>query len=377
MAVIHIEEVRVARQRVLMVGGGGFGGVWVNRFLPAFADRVEVVGLVDINPETLQRGGDALGLAASARFTEMETGFAETEADCCVIVLQPHLRWWATTLAVAHGMAVLAEKPIADSWETSLAILKLARSSGTKLSVVQNYRYSRRIRTLQSVLQSGQLGRINAIHARFSADYTIDTAGGAFRHQIPHAMLFEGAVHHFDQFRNLAGADGAWIAGHQWNPAWSTFANPTTALFLLTMTNGIVGQFEMNHVARGRQAGWHHEWYRIECEHGDVVVDETDVVRIEEHLGGDRLRTTEVEPITAGYEDHLWVIDEFLTWLEGGPAPVTNVEDNIFTAALSFAAVEAVQSGTSVDITAKTAAGLAAIAESDEAGIEPVLVAGA
>jgi len=362
-----------------MVGGGGFGGVWVNRFLPAFADRVQVVGLVEINPETLARGGDALGLPDSARFTEMEEGFARTEADFCVIVLQPHLRWRAVKLAVANGMAVLAEKPIADTWETSLAILRLARSSGTKLSVVQNYRYSRRIRTLKSVLDSGQLGRINAIHARFAADYTIHTAGGAFRHQIPHAMLYEGAVHHFDQFRNLADADGAWIAGHQWNPAWSTFGNPTTALFLLTMTNGIACQFEMNHVARGRQAGWHHEWYRVECEHGDVLVDETDVVRIEEHLGGDRLRMTEVAPVTAAYEDHHWVIDEFLSWLEGGSVPVTNAEDNIYTAALSFAAVDAVQSGASVDIQAKADAGLAAIAAGSDAEsvLDLGLVAGA
>ena len=247
-------------------------------------------------------------------------------------------------------MAVLAEKPIADSWETALAILRLARESGTRLSVVQNYRYSRRIRTLKSVLDSGQLGRINTINARFAADYTIDTAGGAFRHQIPYAMLYEGAVHHFDQFRNVAGADGAWIAGHQWNPAWSTFGNPTTAHFLLTMTNGIACQFEMNHVARGRQNGWHHEGYWVECEHGDVTLDGNDIVRIEEHLGGNRLRVTEVEPVTAPFEDHLWVIDEFLNWLDGGPAPITNAEDNIHTAALSFAAVEAIKTGSSVDI---------------------------
>jgi predicted dehydrogenase len=348
----------VTKKRVLLVGAGGFGGVWARSFLPTFADRVEVAGLVDIKPEVLARAGDALGLPESARFTDMEEGFARTEADVCVLVIQPHLRWRAVNLAVERGMAVLAEKPIAESWETALAILRLARESGVKLSVVQNYRYSRRIRTLKSVLESGRLGRINTIQARFAADYTIDTAGGAFRHQVPYAMLYEGAVHHFDQFRNLAGADGAWIAGHQWNPAWSTFANPTTALFLLTMTNGIACQFEMNHVARGRQNGWHHEGYVIECEHGDVTLDGSDTVRIEEHLGGDRLRVTEVEPVTAPFEDHYWIIDEYLNWLDGGPVPVTNAEDNIHTAALSFAAVEAVRTGASVDIAAMTAAGL-------------------
>jgi len=132
-------------------------------------------------------------------------------------------------------------------------------------------------------------------------------------------------------------------------------------MFLLTMTNGIACQFEMNHVSRGRQNGWHHEGYWVECEHGDVTLDGNDTVRIEEHLGRDRLRVTEVEPVTAPFEDHLWIIDEFLNWLDGGPAPVTNAEDNIYTAALSFAAVEAIKTGSSVDIQAMTAAGLNAL----------------
>ncbi len=346
-----------------MIGAGGFASAWVDAFLPAFPDRLEVVGLVDINPETLRRAGDRLGLRDDQRFLGMEEGFAGPEADACVIVVQPFLRWRAVSLAVAHGLPILAEKPIADSWETSLAILNLVRTTGTKMAVVQNYRYARHIRTLKAVLDQGALGRINLITARFAADYTIDTAGGAFRHQIPYAMLYEGAVHHFDQFRNLAGADGESIAGIQWNPAWSTFSNDTTALFLIRMTNGVVGQFEINHLARGTQNGWHHEGYRVECEHGAVTIDADDRVRTQEHLAGGRLRVTDVAPVIGAYEDHLQVVADFLDWLDGGPAPKTNIEDNIYTAALSFAAIDAVRTNATIDIRAKAEAGLASIAE--------------
>lgn len=357
------------RWRLLMVGAGGFGGVWVRDFLPAFRDRIEVVGLVDIDRDTLDRAGDRLGVPAGRRFTSMEAGFAGApDADCCVIVVQPMLRLEAVSLAVRHGLAILAEKPIADSWETSLAILRLVRESGTRMAVVQNYRYSRPIRTLKAVLDRGELGRTNFVSCRFAADYTIETAGGAFRHQIPHAMLYEGLVHHFDQFRNLAGAEAETIGGFLWNPAWTTFANDTTAAFIVRMTNGIVGQFEINHLARGTQNGWHREGYRVECEHGAVTIDVDERVRTHVHLGGDRLRVTDVEPVVGEREDHHEVIGQFLDWLDGGPEPEFAVEHNIHTAALSFAAVDAVRTGTMVDVVAKTAAGLASIAAAAPSG---------
>jgi len=346
----------MTRRRAILIGAGGFASVWVNQFLPAFADRLEVVDLVDIDPATLQRAGDALGVSPSRRFTEMEDAFAATDADLCLIVVQPFLRWRAVNLAVARGLPILTEKPIADTWQRSLDILHLTQDAGVKIAIMQNYPFTNRIRTVKQVLDEGTLGRTNYIVARFAADYTIHSAGGAFRHQIPYAMLFEGAVHHFDQLRNLAGADGGTISGHQWNPPWSTFENAPTALFLIEMTNGVVCQFELNHLARGAQNGWHHEGYRVECEHGVVTVDADDVVRITEHLGDGRLRVTQVEPVTDEPEGHLRVIDDVLGWLDGGPAPMTTIDDNIYTAALAFAAVEAVQSKQAIDVRAKVAA---------------------
>jgi len=349
----------VVRQRAILVGVGGFGSVWVSQFLPAFADRIEVVGLVDVDRATLDRAGDRLGVDPARRFIEMETAFAQIDADFCILVIQPFLRWRAVNLAIGRGLPILAEKPIADTWGTSLDILHLTRAHDVKMGIVQNYPFTNRIRTVKRLLDAGTLGRINYIVARFAADYTIHSAGGAFRHQVPYAMLFEGAVHHFDQLRNLAGADGALVSGLQWNPPWSTFGNPPTALFQIEMANGIVCQYELNHLAKGVQNGWHHERYRVECEFGVIEVGADGVVRTIEHLGGGRLRTTEIETVTDEPSGHHAVIADFLNWLEGSTAPETAIEDNIYTAALVFSAVEAVQTRSTVDIAAKVkAAGL-------------------
>lgn len=350
------------RKRAILIGAGGFGSIWARQFLPDFAGQIEIVGLVDINQVALDRAGDLLGVAAERRFPEMEDAFAAVEADFCIIVVQPHLRWRAVSLAVARGLAILMEKPIADTWQTSLDILHLARSTNTKMTVIQNYPFTNRMRTLKRLLEGGELGRINFINVRFAADYTIASAGGAFRHQVPHAMLFEGAVHHFDQLRNLAHSEGSSISGLQWNPPWSSFSNAPTALFLIEMANGVACQFELNHLARGEQNGWHQDHYRVECEHGAVVVGEDCVVRTIEHLGGGRLRTTDIESVSGDPEGHHWIIAEFLGWLDGGPAPVTAIEDNIYTAALTFAAVDAVRERATIDVAARI----------HEAGLQPI-----
>jgi len=345
----------VANRRALMFGAGGWPAVWVRRFLPAFAHRLDVVGLVDANPEALSISGDRLGLAEHQRFAEMDAAFAATDADFCILALPPAPRAQAVAQATARGLPILCEKPIADSWENAVAIARMAREADVKLSVVQNYRYTRKIMTLKQALTEGSLGRISSIHCRFAADYTPETAGGAFRHRIPDAMIYEGAEHHLDQFRNLAGADCAWISGAQWNPPGSQFEHTACAMFQMQMTNGVMGQYHMTHVARGLQNGWHEESYRVECEHGDVIVDRDGVVRIVEHLGEGYQRATECQPVGDEPDGHFLVIEEFLDWLDGGPAPQTALDDNLRTAALTFGAVEATHTNQVVDVMAKLA----------------------
>ncbi len=347
----------MSAKRCLMVGAGGFARAWLQDFLaPFYGDRLQVVALVDVNEQVLARSADLLGLPAERRFRDIETAFASVDADFCIIVIPPAVHELAVQAAVARGMPILSEKPIADTWEACTRIYRSVKAAGVKMAVIQNYRYSPPILALKQVLDSGRLGRINYVMGRFAGDYSQRGSWADWRHEIAHALLIEGAVHHFDQLRNLSGSDCHCIAGWEWNPPWSSFDGECCAQYVMKMASGVICHYEGSLMAKGKQNNWHSEYYRVECENGAVEVDNDHVVRIYEHEFGRGLRVEELPPAQVEYDNHKWIINEFLNWLDGGPAPTTELDDNIKSAALMFAALDASSTNQVVDVAAKVAA---------------------
>jgi predicted dehydrogenase len=252
--------------------------------------------------------------------------------------------------AVQRRMPILSEKPIADTWPACLEIYRAVKGAGLKMQVIQNYRYDTPMLTMRGVLQQGDLGRLNYLVARFAADYRRYGTWGDFRYEIPHAMLVEGAVHHFDMLRNLSGSDCVSMAGWEWNPAWSSSRGEFCDLYVMRMNSGVAASYEGSGTAAGEQNSWHEELYRAECERGAVSVARDHVVRIHRVTRGAELGVEEVPALSPTYQGHLWLIDEFLTWLDGGPTPATVIDDNIKSVAMVFAAIEASRTNQVVNV---------------------------
>jgi hypothetical protein len=134
----------------------------------------------------------------------------------------------------------------------------------------------------------------------------------------------------------------------------------------MEMTNGIRASYEGAGTAAGEQNPWHGEYYRAECEDGAVAVGPDSpaapvrgrprrVVRLHRFARGQGLVTEEVPPLAPAYEHHEWLIDEFLRWLDGGQTPATALEDNVQSAAMLFAAIEASHTTKVVDVQAMVA----------------------
>jgi predicted dehydrogenase len=344
------------KRRALFLGAGGMAVNWITQFLPNFADRLVVEGLVDVSEAALATCGDLLGLPLERRFTDMSTAFSAVEVDLCIVVLPPAVHKEAVMLAVEHRLPILSEKPIADTWESCVDIWSAVRRAGIKMQVIQNFRYGIPLLTLREVLRRGDLGRINHIFVRFAADYREYAAwglrGADFRHKIPHALLVEGAIHHFDIMRSLSGADCRFIGGWEWNPPWSHSKGEFCNLFVMTMTNGVRACYEGSGTGAGEQNSWRDEYFRVECEDGAVAVGQDHVVRVHRFKRGGSLTTSEVLPLAPKYPGHNWLINEFLEWLDGGPTPVTVIDDNIKTAAMMFAAIEASRTNQTIDVEA-------------------------
>jgi predicted dehydrogenase len=310
---------------------------------------------VDVAEDPLRSAGDFLGLPPERRFREMSAAFDRVEADYCTIVIPPAFHEEAVMHAVHRKMPILSEKPIADTWEACVRIYRAVMGAGLPMQVVQNYRYTGRIRTIRKAVADGQIGRLLYAVGRFAADYRERNSWGKFRHEIPHSLLVEGSVHHFDQLRNLSEADCRTIAGWEWRPEQTSFDGECVGLYVMEMTNGSRAQYEGNCLAAGWQNSWYQEYYRLEGEEGSIIVDRDNVVRLQRHTAGQGLRIDELPLVREQWEAHTAIVDQFLTWMEGGPAPETRLEDNIKSAAMLFGAIDASQRGAAVDVTAKLA----------------------
>lgn len=332
-----------------MIGAGGMADAWIRRILPAFHDRLEIVGLVDVSEQALAASGDFLSLDATQRFCDMRSAFDAVDADLCVVVVPARFHAEAIAYAAGRQMPVLCEKPLADTWAACRDICQAVSRAGVKMQVVQNYRYRAPMLAMKALLQSGELGRINYVVSRF-ADDCRDYDTWPRRHELPHAMLMDGAAHHFDMLRNLTGGDCAQIAALEWNPGWSSSQGEFCAVCILRMTNGARATYEGNATAAGEQNPWRHEFYRAECEDGSVTVGLDQVVRVHRHTRAGGLVTAEVVAPPPTHEGHAWIVAEFLDWLDEGPTPATNLEDNMRTAGMIFGAIEAARTGQFVDV---------------------------
>jgi predicted dehydrogenase len=332
-----------------MLGAGGMAEAWIRGILPQFSDRLQIVGLVDVSERALATSGDFLDLPSRARFRDMATAFDAVEPDLCIVVIPAAFHSSAALQAASRGVPILCEKPLADTWAACCDIYQAVSGANVKMQVVQNYRYRAPMLALKEVLRSGKLGRINFVVSRF-ADDCREYDSWKRRHELPHAMLMDGAAHHFDMLRNLIEADCSKMSALEWNPPWSNSTGEFCAMGVMTMTNGARAGYEGNATAAGEQNPWRHEYYRAECEYGAVSVGADEIVRVHRHIRDLEAVTQEVPAPVPPRQGHDWIVAEFLDWLDGGPPPATTLDDNMRTAAMIFGAIHSSQTGKLVDV---------------------------
>ena len=332
----------MAVKTCLMIGASGMAGGWIGRMTERLGDRIQIVGLVDVNEEVLGQQGAKLGLGAEQLFADYKEACAKVQADFCGIATPPQFHSPQAMAALEAGMPVICEKPIADTLAAAKAMAAKAAETGLPCAIIQNYRYAPNKQEVVRIRDEGRLGRLQHIVGRYACDYRDYLSWGkAWRHDMDFSLLFEGAVHHFDMMRFLSGGDCEVFQGFGWNPAWSSFKHYSSGFYLMRMDNGVHTAYEGNSSAAGITSCWQREYYRLEFEEGTVEIGGGDEVRIY-RVG----REVEVYAAPAmEWAGHDYLFKEFVDWLEGGAASATRIEDNLQSFALVIAAMETTEDG--------------------------------
>lgn len=333
------------RFRALLVGAGGMGRQWASNL--ASFDKVDLAGWVDIRPGAVAEAASRLSLEVAYTGTDLEQALAELKPDFLVDVTIPEAHHDVTLAALAAGVPVLGEKPMADTLERARAMVAASERTGVLYMVSQSRRYNAQLHALRRLIgeQVGALGILNA-------DFYIGAHFGGFRDEMPSPLVLDMAIHTFDAARFLSGADPVAVYCEEFNPPWSWYRGASAATAMFEMTGGLRFTYRGCWCAEGRMTSWESEW-RAVGERGSATWDgqgapvADTLVRSEAFFSEMAPHVAEVEAIPEGIAGSL---RDFVHALETGATPMGECHDNIKSLAMVFAAIESAATGRRVRI---------------------------
>jgi predicted dehydrogenase len=344
-------------QRVIHVGIGVFGRRWCAEFLKSnVADgTIEVVALVDLDRDALAYGRSVLDVPEARCYTDAARAFAEVPADFCTVAVTPAHHEAVIDAALAHGLDVLCEKPIADTLEATLRIAHNVARAGRKMAVTMSHRFDQDKTTLRRVVRSGILGPINAIGMRFQGDMRHHMGWSSrFRHEMEDPLLVEGAIHHLDIVADLAGARCESLYATTWKPKWAEYRGDTDGIVTMTFENGVRAVYEGSVSHAVGLNTFYKEYIRVDGERGTAILAHRDVeVFVRQDFWRQQHREGQgqkIAPLSQPKWINHWLIEKFARWRDGGEPLETRVEENVQASALVFAAIRSSRSGAPVRV---------------------------
>jgi predicted dehydrogenase len=194
------------RLRVALLGCGAIGEIVARGVYAELGAACEVVAAVDGRAERARVVGDVLGARA---FGSLAEAMAHVPVDAVDIRLPHYLHAPAALEALAAGLHVLVEKPMATSYEDARAMIQAAADAGRILGVVENYPHLRAVRDARAAM--GSIGDVLCVRTarvfRLEGVWLRDgwrLAGGDEA-----GLLLDQGTHHASLVRQLGGEVGA------------------------------------------------------------------------------------------------------------------------------------------------------------------------
>ena len=335
--------------KVIQVGIGGMGNTWLRAVQRS--DAVDFAGFVEVSDEIARAQAEANNLDPAQIFRSLPQALEAVEADAVINVTPPQFHREICVSAMKAGVPVLTEKPLAGTLEDARAIVAVAEATGLLCSVAQNYRYRPLAQTIKAILDGGELGAVGAVRAEFFRGPHF----GGFRKEMPHPLIIDMSIHHFDMMRLFLGSNAATISARSWNPPWSWFNGDASAAAVIEFANGVQASYTGSWCSQAFDTSWNANW-RFECEKGVLLTDD-DRVYVQRLLSVDagargaasvHDEKREIALIGMEREGQDYLLQEFYEAVTQGKSVGATAQDNVHTMEFVFGVAEACDSGLTV-----------------------------
>ena len=158
--------------KVGLIGLGGQGRAHAKAMMKAKGTTpYELVAVCDVRPETfenmtvnfnIKENSSSIGFEAYNCYTDADEMFAKENLDFVVIAIPTYLHCEMTVKALRAGCHVLCEKPMALNVAECDVMIDTAKECGKQLMIGQCLRFWDEYKTLKSVIDAGELGKVTA-----------------------------------------------------------------------------------------------------------------------------------------------------------------------------------------------------------------------
>jgi predicted dehydrogenase len=305
----------------VLVGLGARSRTW-RRVLGEHPD-CRLVGLVDTDPERLaQVSAETPGAATASSLEEL---LSRVDADVALLCTPPGHRHGQVAAACAAGLAILAEKPLADSVADAEEHVTAADRAGVPLAVGLNFRYLEVTRALKKLFSPDRLGRPE--FGRFTYERWRDgrlPRLNKYPLTMSQPMLWEQSIHHFDLMRFVYDAEPVRISARTFNPSWSMYQDDANVSALISFTGGIEVNYQGTWAGNWQKMGF--EW-RTECQRGIAVQEEMFGALGYAHRDDPELTPVALPPEEPWVDDARALLQDFVGRLrEGAPVPCAGTD---------------------------------------------------
>ena len=150
--------------RIVAIGAGNRTNKYLE-YVRMHPDRLQLVGVVEVNPNRLRHIADEFRLDNSCCFTSYDQFFAcPFPTDAVLIATPENLHYAPCIKAIEAGYHVLLEKPIAQRLDECNDIARRARQKGVLVGVCHVLRYHPYFQKIKEIVDSGELGAVISIN---------------------------------------------------------------------------------------------------------------------------------------------------------------------------------------------------------------------
>jgi predicted dehydrogenase len=189
------------KNKLAIVGTGSRAlGMWSKDVQSAYPDKVEFVGICDVNPGRVEYFKKAAGFSCPT-FTDFEKMMKDTKPDTLIVTTVDATHHQFIIRGMELGANIITEKPMTTDENKCEDILRAEKKTGKKVTVTFNYRYSPHRAKIYELLRQGAIGELTSVDFH----WYLDTSHGADYFRRWHRLREKGgtlwvhkATHHFD-----------------------------------------------------------------------------------------------------------------------------------------------------------------------------------